>query len=129
MFYVYIFAGIIGFFIILKQIMVFKLKKMKGKAVPRLTGKPKKAIDNQKSALFYFYSPSCGACRSMTPVISQLADHNDNVFKVDITKDYDLARKFGVMATPTTILIKNKIIKDIIIGPQSTQKLKKLVSS
>ncbi|MDA3862432.1 MAG: thioredoxin family protein [Deltaproteobacteria bacterium] len=127
MFYVYIFAGIIGFFIILKQIMLFKLKKMKGKAAPRLTGKPQKAIENQKSALFYFYSPSCGACRSMTPVISQLANQNDNVFKVDITEDYDLARKFGVMATPTTILIKDKIIKDVIIGPQSTQKLKKMI--
>jgi hypothetical protein len=31
------------------------------------------------------------------------------------------------MATPTTILIKDKIIKDVIIGPQSTQKLKKMI--
>ncbi len=130
--FVYILLGIIGAFIVLIMLMrlfiTYKSSAMKGKPVPELSGKPGKWIKKGKGAMFYFYSPSCGACKAMTPVVKELSKNNRGVFPVDISKDMSIAGKFGIMATPTLVIIKDKMVQDIIIGPQPQHKLEELVS-
>ncbi|MBN2525647.1 MAG: thioredoxin family protein [Deltaproteobacteria bacterium] len=121
--FIYVVAGIIAGFVVLmlgmRFFIQFKSSAMKGRSAPELAGKPGKILKRHPAALFYFYSPSCGACASMTPAVKKLALQTENVVAVDISKDMDTARKFGVMATPTLVVVREGIIKEILIGPQS----------
>ena len=116
----------VGFFALMigmRLLIQFKSSALKGKPAPELGGRPGKIVQKGKAALFYFYSPSCGACTAMTPAVKALSKTNDGVFPVDISTDMAVARKFGVMATPTLVVVKDRVIKEVLIGPQPTASL------
>jgi thioredoxin 1 len=94
----------------------------------RLVGK-KLELNNLPtgSRLFYFYSPGCGPCRSMTPLVDKLASQSDVITKVDISQDPELASRFGIRATPTTVLVEDNTIKEVRLGAQSQKQLQKLL--
>ncbi|MFH1464243.1 MAG: thioredoxin family protein [Pseudomonadota bacterium] len=117
-----------AFFIGLRVFMVMRIKRQEGRPIPELAGKQGKAAKARTPSLFYFYSPQCGACRSMTPVIKKMPGLDRNVFAVDISKDMDTARRFGVMATPTTVLVREGVVQQILIGPQPESALRGLLA-
>jgi len=124
---VYILIGIVLFFLAFRFMMFSKMRKQKGKPAPELSGIFGKAIQQGKPALFYFYSESCGACRPMTPVVDNLKKEKLPCYKVDITHHMDIAKKFGVMATPSTVLVNKGIVQEFLIGPQNESKLRSLL--
>lgn len=122
-----IIAGIIILFFGFQYLTVLRMKLKKGKPAPSLTGAYGKAIKTKKTSLFYFYSPNCGACRTMTPVIERYTKNNPRCFKVDISKDSATAKAFGIMATPSTAVIENGLIKDFLVGPKPQAELVSLL--
>ena len=116
------FLGLMG----LNLFLVWRLKRREGKPAPELSGRPGKMMRRKGGALFYFYSPGCSACRATTPVIQRMARSDDRVFPVDVSRDMATARKFGVMATPTTILVRNGLLAKVVVGPQSEEMLRGL---
>ncbi len=123
---IYIIGGVILAFFTLQYIMILKMKRKKGKPAPVLDGNYQKAMKKGKS-LFYFYSPSCGACRPMTPIIEKIGKKHRNVFTINIQHDLDTARKFGIMGTPATVLVENGTIGEFLIGPQKEEVLQGLL--
>ena len=126
----YVLGGIVVLFLAfigLQQFMIRKMQKMKGKEAPELSRKEGKAIKKGQKALFYFYSPQCGACRTITPVIEEMMKKNRRVFKVNLAEDREIAMKFGIMATPTTIVVEKQMIKELLIGPQREEVLLELM--
>jgi thioredoxin 1 len=109
----------------LRVFMVMRIKRQQGKPAPELSGKLGRAARGRDRALFYFYSPSCGPCKPMTPVVRSMSG---NVHAVDITKDMDTARRFGVMATPTTVLVEKGVVQRILVGPQPESTLRGLMA-
>ena len=124
----YIILGIIALFLGMQFFMVFKMRMKKGKPAPSLSGKLGQLINSGQKALFYFYSPGCRACRDMTPVIQQMSRRNKRVVPVDISKDMSTAQKFGVMGTPSTVLVQQGVIREFMVGPQPVEKLKQIIS-
>ena len=122
-----IFVVIAALFISMQLFLVLKMKFKKGKAAPKLDGKAGRMASSGGRVLFYFYSPGCRACRPMTPVVKNLAKKNKNVFPVDVSKDISTAQKFGVMGTPSTVLIEAGKIKEFLVGFQSEEKVKALL--
>jgi len=125
---VYVLGGIIALFFLLQLGMRLKMRMQKGKPAPELGGRYGKAVKSGKKAMFYFYSESCSACKPMTPIIEQFVKKNHNYFKVNIAKDMQTARQFGVMGTPSTVIIENGKIQDFLVGPQPEQKLRTLLN-
>ena len=78
--------------------------------------------------LYYFHSPGCGNCRSMKPIITELAAQYDNLIVIDISQDIDIARKFEVRATPTMILVERGEIIKVLLGTQSRKKIESLLA-
>ncbi len=109
----------------MRVFMVMRIKRREGKPVPELPGKLGRAARGRGLSMFYFYSPQCGPCKAMTPVVKSM---RGDVFAVDITKDMDVARKFGVMATPTTVLVKQGVVQQILVGPQPEPTLRALMA-
>jgi len=70
----------------------------------------------KEKSLFYFYAPNCSACKRQQPIIDKLQKEFNNIIKIDVSKDLPTARKFGVMATPTMVLMNKNKIQEIFIG-------------
>ncbi len=117
----------IGFFLVLffgfQYLTILRMKRKRGKPAPELSGDYGNAVNTGKTALFYFYSPRCGACRSMTPVVERFTNNTSRSFKVDVSHDMDTARHFGVMATPSTVVVEKGIIRDFLVGPRPEAEL------
>jgi len=110
-----------GFLILMPLLTYLSSRRMIGRQVE--TGE-----SDDKGRLLYFYSPACGPCRSMTPLIDRLAREHGNVGKIDVQQDPDTARRFGVRATPTTVLVKGNIVKGVVLGAKSLKQLEKLLA-
>lgn len=67
-------------------------------------------IRSGKPVLVDFYADWCGPCKTMSPVIQEVAraiQGQARVIKVDIDKSVEAARVYGIQAVPTFIIFKN----------------------
>lgn len=120
----YLLVGVFVSFAMMRWWFARQARKAEGQPLPdglddALAG----AIRSRGKALLYFYSPHCGPCRSMTPVIERFAGRRDNVFRFDVSRDMSVARQFKVMATPTVILATPQGIGKLNLGPASEAQL------
>ena len=99
----------------------WKMGKLVGKEIPERFG---------KEGILYFYSPSCGACRRMEPVIRRVSDRV-KVDMVDISKKdgLELARSLGILGTPATIFFEEGRVSKVFLGYQREDKLMQEVGS
>lgn len=61
-----------------------------------------------KPAIVDFYATWCGPCRITSPILSDLAvEYGDDiyVYKIDVDKEPELARMFGVQSIPMFLFI------------------------
>ena len=59
-------------------------------------------------AVVDFYATWCGPCKMLGPVFEEVSKESDiNFVKIDVDKDSDIARRYGVMTIPTIILFRN----------------------
>ena len=123
MYVLYILGAFAGAFLLLQIVMVVKMRMKKGKPAPELSGEMASALEKEKKVLFYFYSPTCGACRSMTPVIEEHQKSKRNIFSINIMKDMATAKKFGVLGTPSLVMVEEGLISEFLVGAQSREKI------
>jgi len=62
--------------------------------------------------LFDFWAAWCGPCRTFAPIFEEASErHPDVVFgKIDTEAERGLARRFGIRAIPTLILVRDGVI-------------------
>ncbi|KAF2008106.1 thioredoxin-domain-containing protein [Amniculicola lignicola CBS 123094] len=68
-----------------------------------------------------FYADWCGPCKTIAPIFSSLAEKESKpgklqFCKVDVDAAQDIARKYGVSAMPTFLVIKSNSVVDTIRG-------------
>ncbi|MFZ4578754.1 MAG: thioredoxin family protein [Myxococcota bacterium] len=66
-----------------------------------------------------FWSDTCAPCRQLEPVIMNLADEYQGQVKVceaNIAQSIKIARRFGVMATPTVLYLRNGVVVSRVSG-------------
>jgi thioredoxin 1 len=72
-----------------------------------------------KPALVDFWAVWCGPCRTVGPIVEQIAAEYDGravVAKLDVDANRDTAVKYGIQAIPTLLLVKDGKIADRIVG-------------
>jgi len=118
---------IMSVFIGLRFLMQKRAQRSKGKEVDIsiFDDKIKRLLKSEKSIL-YFYTPTCGACKSQTPIIDKLDDETNAVGKIDISINRDVAKEFGIMGTPSTAIMSGNRIAEIFIGLKHENFLKKV---
>ena len=76
---------------------------------------------SEQPVLVDFYADWCAPCRSLAPVIEELAEEYQGkakICKVNIDQARDLAAQFHVMSIPTIILFNNGHQEvDRMLGP------------
>lgn len=77
-----------------------------------------------RDVVLYFYSPGCGACVRMNPIIEELAS-KVKVKKLDLSREegLSLARELGILGTPTTLVVKNGKVAKVFLGFQKGDKI------
>jgi thioredoxin 2 len=73
-----------------------------------------------------FYSPTCGPCQSMVPVVNAMARDFGNravVAKVDTSRSRQLAMFFQIRGVPTFMFFKNGSLEDQLSGAYPQQML------
>ena len=82
-----------------------------------------KKIKENKVVLIDFWAAWCGPCRMLEPVIEDIANlFPNNVDKINVDEERDLAAKYGVRSLPTVIFFKDGEVMERIPGvaPKST---------
>jgi len=123
----YLVAGLALAIVLMQIVPLIRARRMRGRAVPELDAMLNDAQRAQERLLVYFWSPGCGACRPMTPVMDRLAAERGNVLKVDVAQSLALARRFGVMGTPSLALVEKGILKQLLVGARSEPQIRALL--
>lgn len=117
---------IIAAFISLRFFMQKKAQRAKGKKVDISIFDDKvKSLLSGKKSILYFYTPTCGACKSQTPIIDKLAEEIKAVGKIDLSINRAAASEFGIMGTPSTAIMSGNKIADIFVGLKHENFLRK----
>jgi thioredoxin 1 len=110
---------VVGFFVLMRLLAWLNGKIKMGKKIPPFSGEIGERIQKGDKLLLYFYTSSCGACNTMTPVVDEMMKEKNNVYKINLTKDYNIGKKFGVMGTPATVVVNESKIIQFILGARS----------
>ena len=115
----WVFLGIVGGFVLLMVLMNlvvrWKARAMQGQPLPPVPGPIGDSL-SKAGGLIYFFSPQCGACRSITPRMKALSERSKRVHVVDVTQQLDVARALRVLATPSTMEVANGRVVGVHIG-------------
>jgi thioredoxin 1 len=118
-------------FLFIQLLPYIKAREIQGRQTPDLTDLTDVFTDKQRQQqrlLLYFWSPKCGMCRGMTPIIDNLAQEREDVISINAAENVDVARRFKVMGTPTLVLLKNGKVAKVLLGAKSEKTINALLS-
>lgn len=125
----YIVLAFVGLLVVLQLYARINTWTKKGKKVTGIGGKLGKDIAGGKKYMIYFYTNSCAACKTMTPLIDKISKDFDNIHKVNLASEMEIGRKFGVMGTPSLVLVEMGRITEFILGARNESFLRKLLNT
>lgn len=97
-----------------------------------MKGNFQKLISGNKPVLIDFHATWCGPCKSLAPIIKDLAKEVHDkirVVKIDIDKNKALAHKYKIRSVPTLAIFKNGKIIWQEAGMKTKNQLKKIIAS
>ncbi|WP_461829344.1 thioredoxin family protein [Aquifex sp.] len=109
---------VLGIFFGIRFFVIRKAKKLIGREFKGL-----------KEGIVYFYSPRCRACKQMEPTIEEISKEI-KVYRINVNTEEGekLAKEFGILGTPTILVVKEGRIQDVIIGTRDYEELKSVIS-
>ena len=123
----YIALSIVGFFVFMQLYIWTSSFFKKGKYINEFGGELGKRIKSGEKLLIYFYTNSCAACRPMTTVIDKMKNERNDIYKVNLSIDFEIGKKFGVMGTPATLVVENSRINQFVLGARTEHFIKKMI--
>lgn len=73
-----------------------------------------------------FWSPSCMPCRSLVPILEELAEENQGdakIAKINVAECPALGAKYGVEMLPTLLFFNEGQVVERMVGVQSVDKI------
>ena len=73
-----------------------------------------------------FWSPTCGPCRTLVPILEELAEENEGdatIVKVNTAQYPALVTRFGIDTLPTLLFFNKGRVVERMVGVQSKHKI------
>lgn len=89
-------------------------------------------LNSSIPVLVDFWAPWCMPCRSIAPLIDELAGEYEGsarIGKVNIDEAQGIAQRYGVSSIPTLLVFKNGEVTDRFVGPQPKPRLQEALDS
>ena len=83
-----------------------------------------------KPAIIDFYATWCGPCRSISPVLEELAEEYKgkiDIYKVDTDKEHDLSAAMGITSLPSLLFIPAEGQPQMATGAMPKEQFKKII--
>ena len=77
-------------------------------------------LQSDKPVLLDFWASWCGPCRTVSPIIDEIAEEKSDikVGKINVDEQPELAGAFQVMSIPTLVVMKNGKVANRTMGAQ-----------
>lgn len=88
-----------------------------------------KTVINKGKVVVDFFATWCGPCKMLSPVMDEISNElsDINFYKVDVDKNEDIAREYGIMSIPTIIIFENGKVVNTLVGLRSKTELKEVI--
>lgn len=86
--------------------------------------------EGDKPAIVDFYATWCGPCKTIAPVLEELAKEYEGkivIYKIDTDKERELASAFGISSIPTLLFIPVKGDPQVAQGALPKESLKRAI--
>ena len=125
---IYLLFGLMAAMILFQIFMSRLAKRAVGQPAPDTTTVDGEA-HNMRRRVYYFYATHCGPCRAMTPIVDQMRATHPNLIKINIDDSLEIAQGFRIAGTPSLVLVEEGLIRQVLLGAQSENKLKHMLEA
>ena len=83
-------------------------------------------LQSDVPVLVDFWAPWCAPCRSLTPVIEELAKEFEGklkIVKINVEDHKEVAGRYNVRGIPNLVMFKNGELQEQIVGAVAKQEL------
>ncbi|MFN2310110.1 MAG: thioredoxin family protein [Gammaproteobacteria bacterium] len=119
---IYLVVGLVALLAWTQFMAYRRAKQTEGRAAPDTAGIDGEA-HGEPRRVYYFFAAQCGPCRAITPLVDRLRVTHRNLVKVDVAEAPEIARGFGIAATPSFVVVENGTIRTVRLGGQSETQL------
>ena len=88
-------------------------------------------LNSEKPVLIDFYADWCGPCKTMAPIVEEVAkevSEKVKVVKINVDEENELTMKYGISSIPTLVYIKNKEVVRNLVGIRDKDELVEFIN-